>query len=304
MNIDQVFSWILSHKNNYPGRHQEPQPRTLQAFKPLEPKSQFHVIFKALSEYIRENLSSGKSVNMRGFGAFSFEVISDFVKPALFTTIDFRKTLTEQRDERKHVHKFRPCFVVDPQLKNMLSRYAGKEEITTTKSQNTVYQKGFGMIFCNPTPIAAASYLGKETVVSALQAFTTAVVDLTRLGYDMSLDFGFCKINIVDKDLKYSYRQDFNHTLNHPTFETKIKKSVATTSSFWNTTYQEKWGQSTLSNLYQVPDTHKVLKMNDKTLALKILSLDMNTTEKTWGTGTRGKSVNLPRLEGGKKAIL
>jgi len=301
MNIDQVFSWILAHKQNYPGRHQESQPRTLQAFKPLEPKSQFHVIFKALSEYIKENLSSGKSVNIRGFGAFSFEVISDFVKPALFTTIDFRKTLTEQRNERKHVHKFRPCFVVDPQLKAMLSRYAGKEELSTTKSQNTVYQKGFGMIFCNPTPIAAACYLGKETVVSALAAFTTAVIDLTRLGYDLSLDFDFCKINIIDKNLKYSYRQDFNQQLNAPTFETKIKKSIVPTSSFWNTTYQEKWGASTLSGLYKVPDASKVQTLNDKTLALKFLSLDMNSTEKTFGV--RGKSVNLPRLEGKKSAL-
>lgn len=38
------------------------------------------------------------------------------------------------------------------------------------------------MVFCNPNPIAAASYLGKEVVTSALQAFSEAVVNLTQLG--------------------------------------------------------------------------------------------------------------------------
>jgi len=76
----------------------------------------------------------------------------------------------------------RPCFVVDPKLKYMLSRYPNKEELSCPKSQNSIYQKGFGMIFCNPTPIAAASYLGKEAVTSAIQAFVEAVANLTQLG--------------------------------------------------------------------------------------------------------------------------
>jgi len=69
-------------------------------------------------------------------------------------------------------------------LRYYLPKYHGKEEISSAKSQHSVYQQGFGMIFCNPTPIAAASFLGREVVASALQAFTTAVCDLTQLGYD------------------------------------------------------------------------------------------------------------------------
>jgi len=245
-------------------------------------------------EYIRENLTSAKSVNIRGFGAFSFEISSEHVKPAMHTSIDFRKTLDEQRFERKHNHKFRPCFVVDPALKNLLTRYPGKEEITSTKSQNSVYQKGFGMIFCNPTPIAAASYLGKETVSSAIQAFVQAVTDLTRLGYSLVLDFDFCKIKIVDKDFSYSYASDLVGDINQAKFETKIKKSVTPTSSFWNTSRDEKWAKSTLGNLYQVPNHSQVMTMNEKTLALKIMSLDMNSTLKT--SISKQKTVNLPSI--------
>jgi len=281
MDIDQIFSWILAHGKNYPGKHLESQPRTVPSFKPLEPKAQFHVIFKSLSEYIKENLTSGKSVNVKGFGAFSFEIDSSHVQPAIFSTIDFKKELDEQRAERKHVHKLRPCFVVDSKLKYMLSRYPGKEEITAPKSQNSIYQQGFGMVFCNAAPISTACYLGKEVVSSAIQAFIEAVANLTQLGYNLDIDFGFCKIKIVNRNLSYSYKQDFAQTLNQTSFESKIKKAEVSTSSHWEKTTQEKWSSSNLSQLFKQPDSDKVQTLNEKTLALKIMSLDLNSAEKT-----------------------
>lgn len=77
---------------------------------------------------------------------------------------------------------YRPCFVADNKLRYYLSRYHGKEEISTAKSQHSIYQQGFGMIFCNPGPIAASCYLAKEVVAAAIQAFVSAVWDLTQLG--------------------------------------------------------------------------------------------------------------------------
>ena len=60
MNIDRIFTWILQHPKNYPGKHLESQPRVKPSYKPLEPKAQFHIIFKATSEYIKEKLLEGK----------------------------------------------------------------------------------------------------------------------------------------------------------------------------------------------------------------------------------------------------
>jgi nucleoid DNA-binding protein len=40
----------------------------------VEPSSQLHIIWKATVEYIREKLLEGKGVNLRGFGAFTFDV--------------------------------------------------------------------------------------------------------------------------------------------------------------------------------------------------------------------------------------
>lgn len=281
MDIDQIFSWILSHQKNYPGKHQTSQPRTIPSVKPLEPKSQFHVIFKALSEYIKENLTSGKSVNLKGFGAFSFEIDSTHVEPAIFSTIDFKKQLDEQRAERKHIHKMRACFVVDSKLKYYLSRFPNKEELTNPKSQNTIYQQGFGMIFCNPAPIATACYLGKEVVSSAIQAFIEAVSNLTQLGYTLDIDFGFCKVKINNRNLSYNFKQSFGQVLNETSFESKIKKAEAGTATFWQNSMQDKWNASSLSTLFNQPDSEKVQNLAEKTLALKIMSLDLNSTEKT-----------------------
>jgi len=294
MNTDQIFSWILSHAKNYPGKHQESQPRTLSSFKPLEPKSQFHVIFKSLSEYIKENLASGKSVNVKGFGAFSFEIDSSHVEPAQFSQIDFKKQLDEQRAERKHVHKIRPCFVVDSKMKYLLTRYPNKEEISYSKSQNTVYQQGFGMVFCNAGPIAASCYLGKEVVTSAIQAFIEAVGNLTQLGYNLDIDFGFGKVKINNKNLSYSFNQSFAGSLNQSAFESKIKKAEVSTASHWQNTHQDKWANSNLSSLYKQPDANKASTLSEKTLALKIMSLDMNSAEQT---GHSQIKANGPKVE-------
>lgn len=67
------------------------QARTFEAVKPLDPKAQFHLIFKALGEYVKENMAKGKGVNYRGFGAFTFEVATDLVKPAQLSNFDITK---------------------------------------------------------------------------------------------------------------------------------------------------------------------------------------------------------------------
>ena len=81
MNNDDIFSWyflsqlrILSHPESYPGKHLESQPRTFEAVKPLDPKAQFHLVIKSLGEYVKENMSAGKGINFRTFGAFTFEI--------------------------------------------------------------------------------------------------------------------------------------------------------------------------------------------------------------------------------------
>jgi hypothetical protein len=67
MTMDDIFTWyerhlyrIINHPNNYSGKHLQPQPRVDESHKPLEPKAQLTIIFKATGEYIREQMESGK----------------------------------------------------------------------------------------------------------------------------------------------------------------------------------------------------------------------------------------------------
>jgi hypothetical protein len=198
-------SRIVSHPNNYPGKHLSSQPRTSSSLKNLDPKAQFHLVFKGLGEYIRENVSSGRGINYGGFGAFAFEVETNLVKPAQLSNFDIRKDLEGQREERMHNHKIRPCFVPDKTFQEQLLRYPGKEEINKPKSQHSIYQKGFGMIFCNPAPIAASCSLDRETVQSCLTSFAQAVKDLTSLGKTLEIKIGPLKIKVVNRNLSYTY---------------------------------------------------------------------------------------------------
>ena len=152
---------IISHPQNYPGKHLSSQARVNEAVKPLDPKAQFHLVFKSLGEYVKENMEAGRGINYRGFGAFAFEVETELVKPAQLSNFDIRKDLSNQREERKHNHKIRPCFAPDKKLSDVLIRYPGKEEITKPSSQHSIYQKGFNMIFCNAAPIGASCQLDK-----------------------------------------------------------------------------------------------------------------------------------------------
>ena len=96
-----------------------------------------------------------QSVNIKGFGAFTFDIATDLPRIAT-KNIDPSKEIEDQRMERKHLHAIRPCFIVDPAFQYHLYHYPGKEEVTKPKSQHSVLQKGFSTIFCNPVPIANA----------------------------------------------------------------------------------------------------------------------------------------------------
>ena len=93
MNNDSIYAWIISHAQNYPGKHQSSQPRTNESVKPLDPKSQFHLVIRSLGEYIKENIIGGRGINYRNFGAFAFEVETEIVKPAQHSNFDITKEL-------------------------------------------------------------------------------------------------------------------------------------------------------------------------------------------------------------------
>ena len=137
------------------------------------------------------------------------------------------------------------------------------------------------MIYCNPVPIAYSCYVDKDVAEAVLNAFARAVGDLADLGKNMEIKIGVCTIKINNKSLTYTYDQNFAKSLNNTDYEKKMKKSLTNTKEHWGESYDQKWSNSNLSNLITKPKADEVGTYYEKGLALKIMSLDLNTTEKS-----------------------
>ncbi len=64
------------------------------------------IIWKALVEYLNNNLRAGKSINVKNFGSFTFDISTELPKIAS-KSINPNTGLEDQRLDRKHVHKVR-----------------------------------------------------------------------------------------------------------------------------------------------------------------------------------------------------
>ena len=279
MDIESIIKFIISNPSSYPGRHLTPQARTDPSLKPLEPLSQMQMIWKASIEYINENLHQGKGVNIPGFGGFTFDISTDH--PRISAINPSEGDINRQRQERKHVHTNRPIFIPDPSFEYLLQRYHRKSQVDKPSSQRSIYQKGFQMIFCNPVPIAFSCNLDKVVIRDSHKAIFSAIKDLTKLGRNLHLAFGFAALEVQNMSLKVVFAKEFSQKVNNSEYEKIMRRSDNTCESFWRTTSADKWRGSVLSQLWGKTDCQQVQKMNEKTLALKILSLDLASTVKS-----------------------
>ena len=136
----------------------------------------------------------------------------------------------------------------------MLLRYPGKEEITKPKSQHSIYQKGFNMIFCNPVPIAASCELDRDVTESILNSFARAVCDLTELGKSMDILIGPAHIKITNRNMTSSFPTNFASNLNNTNYEKNMKKSLKETKNHWEEKPEQKWQNSGLSTMINKPE--------------------------------------------------
>ena len=61
------------------------------------------IVWRALVEYLNNNLKDGKSVNIKNFGAFTYDISTELPRIAT-KSITPHNDLNDQRLERKHVH--------------------------------------------------------------------------------------------------------------------------------------------------------------------------------------------------------
>ena len=64
------------------------------------------IIWRALITYLDNNLRQGRSVNMKKFGAFTFDISTDLPRIAR-RQITAESDMAKDRSDRKHVHTLR-----------------------------------------------------------------------------------------------------------------------------------------------------------------------------------------------------
>ena len=221
--------------------------------KPLEPKAQFIIIWKAFIEYVNENIRAGRSVNIKTFGCFTYDIETELPKIAQ-RSISPKVDIFTQRQERKNIHHLKPVFVVDNCMRDVLARYPGKEEITPSKSQHSIFQKGYRCIYANPVPVAAAAMLGVDVVKDALKTLFLAIKDLIKYDRNIDLAFGFCNVRFTNRNLKSCFLSDLNRTVGAAKFEEQMVRQKSPVSTLWTSKYDEKWQRSTLGSLVKKPN--------------------------------------------------
>lgn len=189
--------------------------------KPLQPKAQYMIIWKSFIEYIQENLQAGRSVNVKNFGCFTFNVQTELPKIA-DRAISPKMSIFEKRMDRSNIHHLKPVFVVDPKIQYHLVRYPGKEEISPAISQHSIYQKGYRTIYSNPVPVANGACMGKDVTQDALNTLFQAIVDLIKYDKNVDLAFGFCNIRMIGKRLTFVFKDSLVREISAPQYEQQM----------------------------------------------------------------------------------
>lgn len=167
--------------------------------------------------------------------------------------------------------------MIDKDLQGLNMRYHGKEQITPAKSQRSIYQQGFRMIYANPVPIAQACQLGKDVVEDALRTIFCAIQDMLKYNMNLVLQFGFCNVHFVNKTVKTTFASYLTQEVKQSNFENSMRRSTASVSSRWRSNTQENFFRSSLGTMIRKPNDEVSEALRRKTEALKWMSMDMSS---------------------------
>jgi nucleoid DNA-binding protein len=225
-----------------------------------------------------DKLRAGQGVNIKGFGAFTFDIETELPKISHGRQVDIAKGLGDVRGERKNIHHCKPRFVVDDKLQYHINRYHGKEQIVPPRSQKSIYQKGFRMVFVNPVPIASAAQMGPDVVKDCMNALFGAIEDLIRQDKDVSLQMGFANLRFTNRTLKVHFADYLSRELANKDMEKTMRRMNSPVATMWTTNTSDVFRKSAMGNLVQKPNRHVHEAMMQKTQALKLFSMDMSSS--------------------------
>ena len=133
--------------------------------------------------------------------------------------------------------------------------------------------------------MAAAACLGVDVVKDALDTIFLAIKDLIKFDKNIDLAFGFCNVRFNNRTMTFVFREDLRRTIGNAKFEEQMVRQKSPVSTLWRSRYEDKWANSTLGSLVKKPNNVLTQVLNEKTKALKIMSLDMSSAGKTFRGG-------------------
>ena len=143
---------------------------------------------------------------------------------------------------------------MDPTLQSLAVRYHGKEQVSNPKSQRSIYQKGFRMIYANPVPVAAACHMGKEVVEDALRTIFLAIQDLIKFDHNISLQFGFAQVSFINKNMKVAFAPYLTSEVKDKDFETTMRRSNSPVGQTWRTNTMTSFWSSNMGTMIKKPN--------------------------------------------------
>lgn len=120
--------------------------------------------------------------------------------------------------------------------------------------------------------------LGVDVVKDALNTLFLGIKDLIKYDKNIDLAFGFCNVRFTNRNLRATFLSDLNKTVGNANFEDQMVRQRSPVSTLWTSKYNDKWGRSTLGSLVKKPNNVVTKTLNEKTMALKIMSLDMSSS--------------------------
>ncbi len=170
--------------------------------------------------------------------------------------------------------------MVDPKLQTHLIRYSGKQEVDPAKSQRSIFQQGFRMIYANAVPIAQCCHMGKDVVEDVLKNILLAIQDLIKYDRHIQLQFGFANVNFINRNLTVKFAEFLSKTVKEKEFMTTMRRSNSPVATTWRTNTQTQFYKSPLGTMIRKPDSEVNQALMQKTQALKMMSLDMSSSAK------------------------
>jgi nucleoid DNA-binding protein len=206
--VPQIIEYILVNPGLFEGSHNHSQPRTSDGLTILDPmryeillysriiERQLKLVWEALCIHINDSMSEGRGIQIKNFGAFTFE-------PRISTN-------GNSKNRKLSAAHLRPCFVIAPSLESHLKSSSIKDEFDH-HIEGSIYQQGVRMSYLNPVPIASGCYYSSDFVRCAVDTFFKAINDLVMRGFNVVVDFEkLASISLMNRTLKVTFNKSLH----------------------------------------------------------------------------------------------